>query len=104
MAHTARGYCWTSQDDSIPERTHHFDDGHYHSIVNKPVINATRLPSKPSGYYLLRDRRENAKNAYTFMCDAMMGLWQDGLDYTRAVNFAVRWLRRFNELSGIPEE
>ena len=95
MAHTARGACWTSQDDMI-------DNGYRR--VNKPVINATRLTSKPSDVYLLRDRRENAKNPYTFMCDAMMGLWKDGLDYMRAVNFAVRWLRRFNELSGIPEE
>ena len=95
MAHTARGACWTSEDDMIIDGYRRHD---------KPVIKTPTLPSKPSDVYLLRDRRENAKNTYNLMCDAMIGLWKDGLDYTRAVNFAVRWLRRFNELNDIPEE
>ena len=96
--------CWDSQTDSIPERTHHFDEGYYpHSIRNKPVINTPTLPSKPSIDYLLRDRRENAKNGYNMQYGFIMGLWRDGLSYMRAVELACEWLARFNRLNGIEE-
>ena len=89
MAHTTRGACWTSQDDMVINGYRRDD---------KPTINTPTLPSKPSGYYLLRDRRENAKNGYTVQCDLMMGLWRDGLSYMRAVELACEWLAKFNEL------
>ena len=91
MAHFARGACWTSQDDMIING--------YRRVI-KPVISEQEQPSKPSGYYLLRDRRENAKNGYAVMCDMMMGLWRDGLDYMRVAELACQWLAKFNERSG----
>ena len=92
MAHTARGYCWTSQDDMV-------DNGYRREV--KPVINATRLPSKPSVDHDMAYLARNAKNGYTVQCDLMMGLWRDGLSYVRAVELACEWLAKFNERSGV---
>ena len=92
MAHTARGYCWTSEDDMV-------DNGYRREV--KPVISATRLPSKPSvdndKDYLIC----NARNGYTVQCDLMMGLWRDGRDYMRATELACEWLAKFNKRSGV---
>jgi len=92
MAHTARGYCWTSQDDMV-------DNGYRREI--KPIINAQEQPSKPSVDYNRSIRRANARNGYTVQCDLMMGLWKDGLSYMRAAELACEWLARFNERSGV---
>jgi len=91
MAHTARGYCWTSKDDMV-------DNGYRREV--KHVINTTRLPSKPSVDYNRMYRMANARNGYTVQCDLMMGLWRDGVDYMKAVKWACYWLERFNERNG----
>ena len=92
MAHTARGYCWTSKDDMV-------DNGYNREA--KPIVNATRLTSKPSVGYNRMYRMANAKNGYTVQCDLIMGLWRDGLSYMRAVELACEWLAKFNERSGV---
>jgi len=94
--------CWDSQTDSIPERTHHFDEGHYsHSIHSKPTINAQEQPSKPSVDHDMAYLTRNARNGYNMQCDAIMGLWRDGVDYMKAVKWACYWLAKFNERSGV---
>ena len=92
MAHTARGACWTSQDDMV-------DNGYKREV--KPVINVPTLPPKPSSYYLLRDRQVNAKNGYNMNCDFIMSSWRNGTDYMIAVRWACEWLAKFNERSGV---
>ena len=92
MAHTARGYCWTFQDDMV-------DNGYRREA--EPIINVPTLPSKPSVDCNRMYRRANARNGYTVQCDLMMGLWKDGLSYMRAVELACLWLAKFNQRSGV---
>ena len=90
MGHTARGYCWTSQDDMV-------DNGYRREI--KPIINAQEQPSKPSVDHDMAYLTRNARNGYNMQCDAIMGLWRDGVDYMKAVKWACYWLAKFNERS-----
>lgn len=93
MAHFARGACWTSDDDMI--------DNGYRRVI-KPVI-APVIEKKFTGEFRRRDKTANAKKGYNVMCDMMMGLWHDGLDYMKTVDYACKWLGKFNELNGIEE-
>ena len=93
--------CWNSQDDENLKPTYYFDEGHYPHTKSKSVINSPSLPSKPSGYYLLRDRQVNAKNGYNMNCDFIMSSWRNGTDYMIAVRWACEWLAKFNERSGV---
>ena len=92
MAHTARGYCWTSKDDMV-------DNGFRREA--KLGINTTRMPSKPSVDHDMAYLARNARNGYNMQYDAIMGLWRDGLSYMRAVELACEWLAKFNERSGV---
>lgn len=91
MAHFTRGACWTRQD--MVDNGYRRDD--------KPVISTPTLPSKPSVDYSVVYLARNARNGYTVNFDAIMGLWRDGIDYMRAVEWACYWLTKFNERSGV---
>ena len=92
MAHTARGYCWTSQDNMV--------DNSYRREA-EPIINVPTLHSKPSVDDDMAYLARNARNGYTARCDNIMGLWRDGLSYLRVVELACEWLAKFNERSGV---
>jgi len=93
--------CWDSRTDSIPEKTHHFDEGqHYQQTKGKP-IRATPKPDKASVDY---DRIwRSGKNGYKAFSDMVIGRWKDGLDYMRTAELACQWLAIFNQLNNIPE-
>ena len=96
--------CWSSTDDENLKPTYYYDEGHYpHSIQDKPVMDSPSLPSKPLTDFNLMYKSANAKNGYIVMCDMARGLRKDGLDDKKAIGFAYRWLKVFNELNGIEE-
>ena len=92
MAHTARGYCWTSKDDMV-------DNGFRREA--KLGINTTRMPSKPSVDHDMAYLARNARNGYNMNCDFIMSSWRNGTDYMKDVRWACYWLARFNERSGV---
>lgn len=82
-----------SQHDGVPDRA-------YRQDKPAPMVDTAK---RFTGDNRRKWASITARNGFNVNCDFIMAFWRDGIDYTKPLEHALRWLKTFNELNGIEE-